>query len=142
MRIKRDPNSMGLVGIDFGGRWVIRFEEAKKIGQVRCKVHSFKRVFNIPPNTNNNSYLHSSIVLIANNNNNVCVVFLTLSSSAMDSDYGIPRELSDLQKLRSLYQPELPPCLQVSARSFTTFLCDQISCFFFLIFYYLGDELV
>lgn len=32
MRIKRDPNSMGLVGIDFGGRWVIRFEEAKKIG--------------------------------------------------------------------------------------------------------------
>lgn len=44
MRIKRDPNSMGLVGIDFGGRWVIRFEEAKKIGQVRCKVHSFKRV--------------------------------------------------------------------------------------------------
>ncbi|XP_023918395.1 pyrophosphate--fructose 6-phosphate 1-phosphotransferase subunit alpha [Quercus suber] len=30
----------------------------------------------------------------------------------MDSDYGIPRELSDLQQLRSLYQPELPPCLQ------------------------------
>ncbi|GMN34667.1 hypothetical protein TIFTF001_004811 [Ficus carica] len=30
----------------------------------------------------------------------------------MDSDYGIPRELSDLQKLRSLYRPELPPCLQ------------------------------
>jgi pyrophosphate--fructose-6-phosphate 1-phosphotransferase len=30
----------------------------------------------------------------------------------MDSDYGIARELSDLQKLRSLYQPELPPCLQ------------------------------
>ncbi|XP_027362878.1 pyrophosphate--fructose 6-phosphate 1-phosphotransferase subunit alpha [Abrus precatorius] len=30
----------------------------------------------------------------------------------MDSDYGIPRELSDLQKNRSLYQPELPPCLQ------------------------------
>ncbi|KAE9605250.1 hypothetical protein Lal_00024542 [Lupinus albus] len=30
----------------------------------------------------------------------------------MDSDYGIPRELSDLQKLRSLYQPQLPPCLQ------------------------------
>jgi|UniRef100_A0A2N9IUW8 pyrophosphate--fructose-6-phosphate 1-phosphotransferase len=30
----------------------------------------------------------------------------------MDSDYGIPRELSDLQKLRSLYEPELPPCLQ------------------------------
>ncbi|XP_028784741.1 pyrophosphate--fructose 6-phosphate 1-phosphotransferase subunit alpha [Neltuma alba] len=30
----------------------------------------------------------------------------------MDSDYGIPRELSDLQKLRSLYHPQLPPCLQ------------------------------
>ncbi|KAK3014327.1 hypothetical protein RJ639_008920 [Escallonia herrerae] len=30
----------------------------------------------------------------------------------MDSDFGIPRELSDLQKLRSLYEPELPPCLQ------------------------------
>ncbi|BAT98781.1 hypothetical protein LR48_Vigan06g148000 [Vigna angularis] len=30
----------------------------------------------------------------------------------MDSDYGIPRELSDLQRIRSLYQPELPPCLQ------------------------------
>ncbi|KAL2895332.1 Pyrophosphate--fructose 6-phosphate 1-phosphotransferase subunit alpha [Bienertia sinuspersici] len=30
----------------------------------------------------------------------------------MDSDFGIPRELSDLQKQRSLYQPELPPCLQ------------------------------
>ncbi|KAG6699723.1 hypothetical protein I3842_08G079400 [Carya illinoinensis] len=30
----------------------------------------------------------------------------------MDSDYGIPRELSELQKLRSLYQPQLPPCLQ------------------------------
>ncbi|CAA0834896.1 Pyrophosphate--fructose 6-phosphate 1-phosphotransferase subunit alpha 1 [Striga hermonthica] len=30
----------------------------------------------------------------------------------MDSDYGVARELSDLQKLRSLYKPELPPCLQ------------------------------
>ncbi|KAL6570046.1 hypothetical protein OROMI_014560 [Orobanche minor] len=30
----------------------------------------------------------------------------------MDSDYGISRELTDLQELRSLYQPELPPCLQ------------------------------
>ncbi|XP_038717037.1 pyrophosphate--fructose 6-phosphate 1-phosphotransferase subunit alpha [Tripterygium wilfordii] len=30
----------------------------------------------------------------------------------MDSDFGIPRQLSDLQKLRSQYQPELPPCLQ------------------------------
>nr|XP_043618150.1 pyrophosphate--fructose 6-phosphate 1-phosphotransferase subunit alpha [Erigeron canadensis] len=30
----------------------------------------------------------------------------------MESDYGVPRELSDLQKTRSLYQPELPPCLQ------------------------------
>lgn len=32
---------------------------------------------------------------------------------AMDSDYGVPRELSALQKKRALYQPELPPCLQV-----------------------------
>lgn len=39
----------------------------------------------------------------------------------MDSDYGIPRELSDLQKIRSLYQPELPPCLQVLS-SFFLFL--------------------
>ncbi|XP_020090695.1 pyrophosphate--fructose 6-phosphate 1-phosphotransferase subunit alpha isoform X2 [Ananas comosus] len=30
----------------------------------------------------------------------------------MDSDYGVPRELSDLQKTRALYRPELPPCLQ------------------------------
>ncbi|GLT74031.1 hypothetical protein SLA2020_458520 [Shorea laevis] len=30
----------------------------------------------------------------------------------MDSDFGIPRELSDLQKLRSHYQPEIPPCLE------------------------------
>ncbi|XP_068647417.1 pyrophosphate--fructose 6-phosphate 1-phosphotransferase subunit alpha [Aristolochia californica] len=30
----------------------------------------------------------------------------------MDSDYGVPRELSDLQKHRTLYQPVLPPCLQ------------------------------
>ncbi|XP_074273431.1 pyrophosphate--fructose 6-phosphate 1-phosphotransferase subunit alpha [Silene latifolia] len=30
----------------------------------------------------------------------------------MDSDFGIPRELSDLQKQRCLYHPELPPCLQ------------------------------
>ncbi|EPS71673.1 hypothetical protein M569_03082, partial [Genlisea aurea] len=30
----------------------------------------------------------------------------------MDSDYGVPRELSDLQKLRSHYKPELPPCVQ------------------------------
>ncbi|KAJ8772544.1 hypothetical protein K2173_027721 [Erythroxylum novogranatense] len=30
----------------------------------------------------------------------------------MASEYGIPRELSDLQKMRSLYQPQLPPCLQ------------------------------
>lgn len=32
----------------------------------------------------------------------------------MDSDYGIARELSDLQTLRSHYKPQLPPCLQVS----------------------------
>ncbi|KAL8459606.1 hypothetical protein ACS0TY_036921 [Phlomoides rotata] len=30
----------------------------------------------------------------------------------MDSNYGIARELSDLQKLRSQYKPELPPYLQ------------------------------
>ncbi|KAM0910959.1 hypothetical protein ACQ4PT_013830 [Festuca glaucescens] len=30
----------------------------------------------------------------------------------MDSDYGVPRELSEVQKKRTLYQPELPPCLQ------------------------------
>ncbi|XP_058069812.1 pyrophosphate--fructose 6-phosphate 1-phosphotransferase subunit alpha-like [Magnolia sinica] len=30
----------------------------------------------------------------------------------MIADFGFPRELSDLQKHRSLYQPELPPCLQ------------------------------
>ncbi|KAF8405610.1 hypothetical protein HHK36_010517 [Tetracentron sinense] len=30
----------------------------------------------------------------------------------MDSDFGIPGELSALQKHRSLYEPELPPCLQ------------------------------
>lgn len=33
----------------------------------------------------------------------------------MDSDFGIPRELSDLQKHRSLYEPVLPPCLQGTA---------------------------
>lgn len=37
--------------------------------------------------------------------------------AVMDSDYGIPRELSDLQKLRALYQPTLPPCLQVFTHS-------------------------
>ncbi|KAJ8643631.1 hypothetical protein MRB53_005379 [Persea americana] len=30
----------------------------------------------------------------------------------MDSDFGVPRELSGLQKERCLYQPLLPPCLQ------------------------------
>lgn len=30
----------------------------------------------------------------------------------MDSDFGLPRQLSDLQKLRSQYKPDLPPCLQ------------------------------
>ncbi|KAG0490368.1 hypothetical protein HPP92_007231 [Vanilla planifolia] len=30
----------------------------------------------------------------------------------MDSDYGVPRELSDLQKKRTLYQPQIPPCLE------------------------------
>lgn len=49
------------------------------------------------------------------------------SSLRMDSDYGIPRELSDLQKLRSLYQPELPPCLQVLPSLHSSFF----SSFFF-----------
>ncbi|KAK9063992.1 hypothetical protein SSX86_017864 [Deinandra increscens subsp. villosa] len=30
----------------------------------------------------------------------------------MDSDYGLPRELSHLQHARSLYKPHLPPCLE------------------------------
>ncbi|XXG46331.1 hypothetical protein AAC387_Pa02g1199 [Persea americana] len=30
----------------------------------------------------------------------------------MDSDFGVPRELSGLQRERCLYQPLLPPCLQ------------------------------
>nr|GEV68867.1 pyrophosphate--fructose 6-phosphate 1-phosphotransferase subunit alpha-like [Tanacetum cinerariifolium] len=30
----------------------------------------------------------------------------------MESDYGLPRDLSHLQLARSLYRPELPPCLQ------------------------------
>ncbi|XP_028557151.1 pyrophosphate--fructose 6-phosphate 1-phosphotransferase subunit alpha-like isoform X1 [Dendrobium catenatum] len=30
----------------------------------------------------------------------------------MESDYGVARELSALQKKRTQYQPELPPCLQ------------------------------
>ncbi|XP_077209908.1 pyrophosphate--fructose 6-phosphate 1-phosphotransferase subunit alpha [Tasmannia lanceolata] len=33
----------------------------------------------------------------------------------MDSDFGISRELSDLQKHRALYKPQLPPCLQGTA---------------------------
>ncbi|KAG6406164.1 hypothetical protein SASPL_133763 [Salvia splendens] len=32
----------------------------------------------------------------------------------MDGDYGLARDLSDLQQLRTLYKPQLPPCLQVS----------------------------
>uniref|UniRef100_A0A0D9WPV9 Pyrophosphate--fructose 6-phosphate 1-phosphotransferase subunit alpha n=1 Tax=Leersia perrieri TaxID=77586 RepID=A0A0D9WPV9_9ORYZ len=35
-----------------------------------------------------------------------------MGSVAMDSDYGVPRELSTLQKARALYRPDLPPCLQ------------------------------
>ncbi|URE34874.1 pyrophosphate--fructose 6-phosphate 1-phosphotransferase [Musa troglodytarum] len=33
-------------------------------------------------------------------------------ATTMESDYGVPRDLSGLQKQRALYQPELPPCLQ------------------------------
>ncbi|CAA0838471.1 Pyrophosphate--fructose 6-phosphate 1-phosphotransferase subunit alpha 2 [Striga hermonthica] len=39
----------------------------------------------------------------------------------MDSDYGVARELSDLQKLRSLYKPELPPCLRSLSSSSRVF---------------------
>ncbi|RRT84215.1 hypothetical protein BHE74_00007501 [Ensete ventricosum] len=35
----------------------------------------------------------------------------------MDSDFRVPRELSELQKKRAQYHPELPPCLQVSSSS-------------------------
>lgn len=49
----------------------------------------------------------------------------------MDSDYGVPRELSDLQKQRSLYQPELPPCLQVSFPLFFGLcFCLPVAAFF------------
>ncbi|RWV94621.1 hypothetical protein GW17_00042824 [Ensete ventricosum] len=34
----------------------------------------------------------------------------------MNSDFGVPRELSELQKKRAEYHPDLPPCLQVSIR--------------------------
>ncbi|KAF5794412.1 putative diphosphate--fructose-6-phosphate 1-phosphotransferase [Helianthus annuus] len=33
----------------------------------------------------------------------------------MESDYGLPRELSHLQHARSLYKPHLPPCLEGTA---------------------------
>lgn len=49
----------------------------------------------------------------------------------MDSDYGVPRELSDLQKLRSQYQPQLPPCLQVLVFLFSIML--SIYYFIFLV---------
>lgn len=46
----------------------------------------------------------------------------------MDSDFGVPGELSDLQKQRAEYQPGLPPCLQVLpmlllSASVSPFLC-------------------
>ncbi|KAL0361931.1 UNVERIFIED_CONTAM: Pyrophosphate--fructose 6-phosphate 1-phosphotransferase subunit alpha [Sesamum radiatum] len=37
---------------------------------------------------------------------------LTNLIEQMDSDFGVARELSDLQNLRSHYQSQLPPCLQ------------------------------
>lgn len=47
-------------------------------------------------------------------------------SPAMDSDYGVPRELSEVQKKRTLYRPEVPPCLQVrTAPPITT---DSLHC--------------
>ncbi|KAL8218358.1 hypothetical protein R6Q57_021731 [Mikania cordata] len=33
----------------------------------------------------------------------------------MESDYGLPRQLSHLQHARSLYRPQLPPCLEGTA---------------------------
>lgn len=45
----------------------------------------------------------------------------------MDADYGIARELSDLQKLRSHYHPELPPCLQVQLCSIHPLLTTTTS---------------
>lgn len=45
----------------------------------------------------------------------------------MDSDYGIPRELSDLQKIRSHYEPDLPPCLQVPLSPSLTYTSSNIS---------------
>ena len=68
----------------------------------------------------------------------------------MDSDFGIPRELSDLQKHRCLYEPELPPCLQVSPPShflihnsmkstslhlFSSFVYDESSLVVFMAWY-------
>ena len=52
-------------------------------------------------------FLGISIILNVNKNKT------TSENRVMDSDFGVPRELSHLQKLRSQYQPELPPCLQV-----------------------------
>jgi hypothetical protein len=46
-------------------------------------------------------------------------------ANAMDSDYGAPRELSPLQKRRALYQPELPPCIQVLYFSSPPFVCHH-----------------
>ncbi|RWW76305.1 hypothetical protein BHE74_00015615 [Ensete ventricosum] len=45
----------------------------------------------------------------------------------MDSDYGVARELSDLQKQRVLYQPGLPPCLQVNSQLISNVCTDALS---------------
>ena len=58
-------------------------------------------------------------------------------SLLMDSDYGIPRELSAVQKLRSQYQPDLPPCLQVHLRSFSLFF-NPVFVVLILILVFLG----
>lgn len=69
----------------------------------------------------------------------------------MDSDFGIPRELSDLQKHRSLYEPVLPPCLQVLFSVHLSYLyLSQVLLFFNMrylgnfttlrsLFFYLGN---
>lgn len=41
----------------------------------------------------------------------------------MNADLGAPRELAGLQRRRAMYQPELPPCLQVNLQSSLFFSC-------------------
>ena len=62
------------------------------------------------------------------------------TQSRMDSDFGIPRELSPLQQLRSQYQPELPPCLQVLLlHSFYCFIGSILKTCLFLFYIFIID---